>query len=282
MYPTPLEEPMECRCHCHAHGASVMHCFPCCEGQCAGCGRYFVSGKAQHEQKCLPAPQEVFNYGNLPASHLPPKKPMISNKLKESLQKLDATIKAAEDHLTSLTVDYETALDTVAMIDVTEYVYAQVASKTASTEAHLTFNMDDGIIVLVRYLDSGGLVEQKSYKLDKFNINSRINLAGKIPDLIKGITVQYSGMEQAAKDAADRIEEALGIEKGHGTTKDTTTMTMAELMMLPEYSSSLPTGTAIGKRWRRKQGTKWLTGEYVPSKKEGCVDVKWLEVKLIG
>lgn len=62
---------------------------------------------------------------------------------------------------------------------------------------------------------------------------------------------------------------------------------------LLEYSCSLPTGTTIGKRWKRNQSAyvtprkvlfglitrrpkaNWFIGEYVESKQGGMVDINW-------
>jgi hypothetical protein len=75
-------------------------------------------------------------------------------------------------------------------------------------------------------------------------------------------------------------------------------MTRAELLALPEYSTSLPTGTTLGKRWRRDanfwaqrtlahlhffDGTpqaedyapKWVVGEYVPCALKDQVGINW-------
>lgn len=55
-----------------------------------------------------------------------------------------------------------------------------------------------------------------------------------------------------------------------------------ELMRLPDYSMSLPTGTTIGKRWRRDNGKGgWAIGEYVPSAIPDHVDIKWSQVQLL-
>jgi hypothetical protein len=86
--------------------------------------------------------------------------------------------------------------------------------------------------------------------------------------------------------------------------RNVTRMTHAELMRLPEYSTSLPTGTQIGKRWRRDGlfmarrtvghlhffdgtpeaeawGTEWYIGEYVASNEEGYVDISWSRVEVV-
>jgi len=53
-----------------------------------------------------------------------------------------------------------------------------------------------------------------------------------------------------------------------------------ELGKLPEYSCSIPTGTTIGKRWRRRTNyndpnSDWCIGEYVPYPSPGTVGIKW-------
>ena len=52
-----------------------------------------------------------------------------------------------------------------------------------------------------------------------------------------------------------------------------------QLKQLPEYSRSLPTGTTIGKRWKRNNGTHteptWVIGEYKDHKDKKLVGIKW-------
>lgn len=54
-------------------------------------------------------------------------------------------------------------------------------------------------------------------------------------------------------------------------------LTRQEFDELLEYSLSVPTGTTIGKRWKRKCTDCWLMGEYEPDpeKKEGWVQIRW-------
>jgi hypothetical protein len=55
-----------------------------------------------------------------------------------------------------------------------------------------------------------------------------------------------------------------------------------ELLQLPEYTTSLPTGTTIGKRWRRSKGDGgWEIGEYVRSALPNHVGIKWYQVQLL-
>lgn len=81
-------------------------------------------------------------------------------------------------------------------------------------------------------------------------------------------------------------------------------MTEAELLKLPEYSTSLPTGQTIGKRWRRDDnfmarrnvghlhffdgylqpedyGVRWVIGEYVSDTEPGYIGISWARVELI-
>lgn len=57
---------------------------------------------------------------------------------------------------------------------------------------------------------------------------------------------------------------------------------------LPEYSCTLPTGTTIGKRWKRseffgssKYPGRWFLGEYVPHDKPERVGIQWREILIV-
>lgn len=81
-------------------------------------------------------------------------------------------------------------------------------------------------------------------------------------------------------------------------------MTEAELLKLPEYSTTLPTGQTIGKRWRRDinfmarrifahlhfwdgtpepedNGVRWIVGEYVPDSEPSYVGISWSRVEIV-
>jgi len=66
------------------------------------------------------------------------------------------------------------------------------------------------------------------------------------------------------------------------------TLTRAELDALPEYSRSLPTGTTIGKRWKRNladgHGGKlkpyWIVGEYYDIDRDDRVGIRWYDVEI--
>lgn len=64
------------------------------------------------------------------------------------------------------------------------------------------------------------------------------------------------------------------------------TLTPDEFNALLDYSCSLPTGTTIGKTWKRRvdyhdpsQG--WLLGEYVESDKPDMVGIKWKRILVL-
>lgn len=44
----------ECRCGCHhpTKSSTVLHMFPCCNGRCSRCGKWFKSGLLQHAIEC--------------------------------------------------------------------------------------------------------------------------------------------------------------------------------------------------------------------------------------
>lgn len=60
-------------------------------------------------------------------------------------------------------------------------------------------------------------------------------------------------------------------------------LTQKEFRELPEYSTSLPTGTTIGKKWKRQKDWQdaskgWLMGEYIPNPNPKKVGIHWREV----
>lgn len=71
--------------------------------------------------------------------------------------------------------------------------------------------------------------------------------------------------------------------ENHGHPREET-ISREDLAALLEYSCSLPTGTTIGKRWRRSthwpkylETTEWRIGSYVdcPCMGEGRVAIAW-------
>lgn len=64
-------------------------------------------------------------------------------------------------------------------------------------------------------------------------------------------------------------------------------LTRAEFDALPEYSASLPTGTTVGKRWKRLNGVHdyefmasggepvWMIGEFVEIGDPTAVGINW-------
>ncbi len=65
-------------------------------------------------------------------------------------------------------------------------------------------------------------------------------------------------------------------------------MTRSEFEALPEYSCTLPTGTTIGKRWKRRipymdridPPNDWYMGEYVECYKDGEIGIEWSRILL--
>jgi hypothetical protein len=60
------------------------------------------------------------------------------------------------------------------------------------------------------------------------------------------------------------------------------------LKSMPEYSSSLPTGTTVGKVWSRRHPyraldheAEWYVGTYVKSTVPGNVLIRWFGVDLV-
>lgn len=59
-------------------------------------------------------------------------------------------------------------------------------------------------------------------------------------------------------------------------------MTQREFEALLEYSSSYPTGTRIGKQWRRQVSERdWLRGEYVEHSDSNKVGIVWHEIVIV-
>lgn len=67
-------------------------------------------------------------------------------------------------------------------------------------------------------------------------------------------------------------------------------LTEGEFNDLPNYSCSLPTGTTIGKRWKRREpyedgppGTVhlWYMGEYVEHPDPETVGIEWFLIELL-
>jgi hypothetical protein len=60
-------------------------------------------------------------------------------------------------------------------------------------------------------------------------------------------------------------------------------MSQKDFDALPEYSCSLPTGTFIGKRWRRREPytstpTHWFLGEFIEINDPENVGIRWREI----
>lgn len=84
------------------------------------------------------------------------------------------------------------------------------------------------------------------------------------------------------------------LEELFGIPDDVDTLTQAQFDILPEYSCTLPTGTTIGKKWKRDVNEpkrfhriepnapkEWWTGEYTPHPDPDTVGIKWRKVVII-
>lgn len=74
-------------------------------------------------------------------------------------------------------------------------------------------------------------------------------------------------------------------------------MERADLDALPDYSMSIPTGTTIGKRWKRDNNVTrllngalpdrerglndWWMGEYQPHEDPRYVNIMWLKILVV-
>ena len=64
-------------------------------------------------------------------------------------------------------------------------------------------------------------------------------------------------------------------------------LTQAEFDALPDYSCSIPSGTTIGKQWKRRrnyhdESSGWLRGEYAESTRPGRVLINWRNIVVEG
>lgn len=68
-----------------------------------------------------------------------------------------------------------------------------------------------------------------------------------------------------------------------GTRLDLVFMTKAEMKALLDYSTTLPTGTTVGKQWRRRDREStsgWTMGEYLDHPDPNKVRIRWREIAL--
>lgn len=70
------------------------------------------------------------------------------------------------------------------------------------------------------------------------------------------------------------------------TSLPTLELTQKEFDNLYEYSCSIPTGTKIGTRWKRKKNYHdaskgWVVGEYYDIGSKTQIGIRWYEVRVI-
>lgn len=61
----------------------------------------------------------------------------------------------------------------------------------------------------------------------------------------------------------------------------TTQMTQKEFDAVLEYSSSIPTGTDLGKKWKRRCTDGWVMGEYYDIGSTTEVGIRWSTIKIV-
>ncbi len=67
-------------------------------------------------------------------------------------------------------------------------------------------------------------------------------------------------------------------------------LTQEEMDALSDYSCTIPTGTTIGKKWKRREPYRddqgppfyWYTGEYVPHPDPELMGIKWRRIQIIS
>lgn len=64
-------------------------------------------------------------------------------------------------------------------------------------------------------------------------------------------------------------------------------MTQSEFDALLDYSASLPTGTTIGKQWKRRndyhdESKGWMLGEYVEHPNPDLVGIRWRQIEIVA
>jgi len=104
---------------------------------------------------------------------------------------------------------------------------------------------------------------------------------------------RFFGSEAAVPAPGPEAAEAAG-QEGRGTKADEATqrcsvcglavvrMTEKALADLLEYSCSLPTGTTIGKQWKRKVDKHgWRLGEYVEDQDPNMVGIIWRCIEVV-
>jgi hypothetical protein len=68
---------------------------------------------------------------------------------------------------------------------------------------------------------------------------------------------------------------------------DVARLTQQEFKALPDYSASLPTGTTIGKQWKRRndyydESKGWRLGEYVEHPNPDLVGIRWRDIEIVA
>ena len=100
-------------------------------------------------------------------------------------------------------------------------------------------------------------------------------------DTREGLKELADAIRQCGKDGLNKFWAGEDVkEEDPQPPTEVELMSQAEFDELLEYSTSLPTGTTIGKRWKRKMKDGWFLGEYVPGGEPGHINIKWKRIRI--
>ena len=100
-------------------------------------------------------------------------------------------------------------------------------------------------------------------------------------DTREGLKELADAIRQCGKDGMEKFGKKEAVkEEAPRTPTEIELMSQVKLDELLEYSTSLPTGTTIGKRWKCKGKDGWFLGEYVPGGEPGHVNIKWKRIRI--
>ena len=91
---------------------------------------------------------------------------------------------------------------------------------------------------------------------------------GNLPDVQRFVAAILAANEKEREDVVKKARPRLRL-------------TQREFDCLPEYSTTVPTGTTIGKRWKRRSREGWHVGEYYDIGSKTEVGIYWYDVDIV-